>query len=369
MKSLFTIARRLTLPASHASETENNFHRDSRIFPAVHVASLVIWAFLASIFLFDLFTVSDHVSISFAYTVPIILSVLEPRPRPILYAVIGGILSFIGTFVQPPRDMSLTVLLANRSLAIFMQALAAVLVVLQHRLLLRAREQAETQRRLVDILSHEVGTALTTVTGQAYRLAKLTGPIASEDLRQRADKLRRAVERIEAIISRIRIASSLGERTISAASEPVDVQALLLQIVEQINEDRRSHQIDFQRSADPTIVLGDALMIHQIFDNILSNSIKYSPQNSSISISVNSGPGTVLVTITDQGSGISPEELPQIRSAYFRGRNSQGISGAGLGLHVVDRLVEGHHGRLSIESVVGAGTTIRIELPRAPAAT
>jgi signal transduction histidine kinase len=235
---------------------------------------------------------------------------------------------------------------------------------LQHRRLLEAQEKTETQRRLVDILSHEVGTALTTVTGQAYRLTRLTGPISPVDLRTRAEKLRRAVDRIQTIISRIQIASSLGDGTIPTSHEQIDVRTVVQQIVEQFAEDR-SGQIELHLPPAPTIVAGEELMLRQIFENLISNSIKYSTPDSTIEVSVALVAAGVMTTISDHGSGISKDDLQRIRAAYYRGENSKGISGAGLGLHVVDRLIEAHHGRMIIESEIGRGTTIKVELPRA----
>ena len=351
-----------TNPANH--QHQNGLGKVRAVLSRADPTTCAIWLLLAAIFVYDLQITTEQVSVSFAYAIPILLSLSERRPRPFLYVGIAFVLSILGLFIQPPNDVSMVVLIANRSIAILMQWVVAALVAVQRRRLLEAREKAETQRRFVDILSHEVGTALTTVTGQAFMLAKLSGPVAPEELRPRADKLRAAVERIQAIISRIQIASSYGDGSIPTGADPIDVQAIISQLAEQMREEHRAGPIELQLSQEAPFVIGDETMLRHVFENVISNSIKYSPPGSPIRIAVAHRGAAVQVSVSDSGSGIATEELPRIRSAYYRGQNSKGVSGAGLGLYVVERLVEAHNGRMSIESTVGAGTTLRIELPK-----
>jgi signal transduction histidine kinase len=102
-----------------------------------------------------------------------------------------------------------------------------------------------------------------------------------------------------------------------------------------------------------------------VFENVIANSIKYSPSNTPISISIVEHDSAVRITIADEGSGISHDELGRVRIPYYRGESSRGTRGAGLGLYVVERIVEAHRGRLLIESKVGQGTKVTIELPQA----
>jgi signal transduction histidine kinase len=328
------------------------------------MVSLAIWVLLASIFLLDVSTPADNVSICFAYAVPIFLSLFEPRPRPILYAGTATALSLFGSFIQPPNDAIIVVFMANRLIAVATQWLVATLVRLQQRRLVEAHDKAESQRRFVDILSHEVGTALTAVTGHAYRLTKLAEHIVPADLRQRAEKIRKAAVRIQAIISRIQFASSLGDGTIPTGKDSINLHRLIEQVIEQLNDEQQDCAIELSLGPDPQVVVGDEMLLGQAFENIIVNSIKYSGSNASISVSVAGHASGVRVTVADQGRGIPESDLPRVRSPYYRGENSKGVSGAGLGLHVVERIIEAHRGRLSIASEVGGGTTVTIDLPQ-----
>jgi signal transduction histidine kinase len=320
-----------------------------------------IWVLIASIFALDLLTPADDVSVCFAYLIPIFLSLFEARPRPILYAFSAAALSILGMVVQPPSYASTVMMVV---IAVLTQWVVATLVKLQQRRLIEANERAESQRRFVDILSHEVGTALTTVSGQAYRLIKLSEQLTPDDLRARADKIRKAAERIEAIISRIQFASALGDGSIPTGEGSINLHAMIPQLADQMKEENRPGPIELRLCAEPKFVAGDEMLLRQLFENVIANSIKYSPPDTPITVDIAEHGPAVRVTITDRGSGIAESELPRIRAAYYRGQNSKGVSGAGLGLFVVERLVEAHHGRFAIESEIGNGTRVIIDLPQ-----
>src|SRR5262245_48004510 len=152
-----------------------------------YIASAAIWLLFPSIFVLDLITPRENVSVCFAYVIPIFVSLFETRSRPVFYAAVATVLSLGEPLVQGPHDLSMNELTmvmeaGHRLLAIVTQWIAASLVQLQLRRLVDARDKAEFQHRFLDILSHEIGTALTTVTGQAYRLAKLSEKLAPTDV-------------------------------------------------------------------------------------------------------------------------------------------------------------------------------------------
>jgi signal transduction histidine kinase len=335
-----------------------------RKFVRAWAISAAIWALLASIFLLDIFTPPDNISVPFAYAIPIFVSLFEIRPRPILYAAVATALSLIGSFIQPPGDASMIVVTANRLIAVLTQWLSAALVGLQQRRLVEAHDKAEFQHRFVDILSHEIGTALTTVSGQAYRLTKLSEDLAPGDLRLRADKIRKAAERIEAIIDRVQFASSLGDGTIPIGSGSINLHVLMQQLMDQLKEERRAGSIELNLCAEPQVVSGDEMLLRQVFENVIVNSIKYSAADAPISISVTKHGSVSRIMVADRGKGIPQHELPRVCIPYYRGENSKGISGAGLGLYLVDRIVRAHGGRLFMESEVGKGTKVVIDLPQ-----
>jgi signal transduction histidine kinase len=327
-----------------------------------HWAGVAIWVLVASIFLFDVFTHPENVSACFAYTIPIFVSLFEARPRPFLYAGVATALSLIGMFVEPSGASLTAAIIGNRLIAIATQWLAAMLVKLQYRRHSDMQRAAELQRRLVDILSHEIGTALTAITGQAYRLTKLSGQIAPGDLRVRAEKIRNAAERIEAIVDRVQFASSLGNGTIPVGHSAIDVNAVIQKLTHQLREEQQGRPIELNLCPEPQLVEGDETLLRQAFENIIVNSVKYSSCGSPISVSTEKHGSVLRVAIADCGEGIAACDLTRVREPYYRGSSSKGTSGAGLGLFFVERIVEAHNGAICIESELGQGTRVTIDL-------
>jgi signal transduction histidine kinase len=334
------------------------------LFVGTRSITVAIWTLLASIFLLDVYTHPENVTACFAYAIPILLSLFEQRPRPLLYAGTATFLSFVGSFPQPSSEMPMAAILANRLIAVVTQWLVAVLVRVQYRRHLDTQREAEFQRRFVDILSHEIGTALTTISGQAYRLTKLAGQLAPGDLTARAEKIRSAAERIEAVVDRVQFASSLGDGSIPIGHSAVDVNAMIRTLVEQFREEQPGRSIELSAPPISQVVRGDETLLRQAFENVIVNSAKYSPQHTTITVDVVAHGSSIRVRIADCGNGIARDDLSRIREPYYRGQSSKGTSGAGLGLYFVERIVEAHDGTIRIESVVGRGTEVTIELPR-----
>jgi signal transduction histidine kinase len=319
---------------------------------------------LASIFVLDVVTHPENVTACFAYAIPILLSLFEQRPRPLLYAGTATFLSFVGSFGQPSSDMPNVAILANRLIAIATQWLVALLVRVQYRRHLDMQREAEFQRRFVDILSHEIGTALTTISGQAYRLTKLAGQLAPGDLTVRAEKIRSAAERIEAVVDRVQFASSLGDGSIPIGHSAVDMSAMMRRLVEQFREEQPGRPIELSAPQTPQVVRGDETLLRQAFENVIVNSAKYSTQDASITVDVSVHGSSIRVRIADRGNGIAKDDLSRVREPYYRGQSSKGTSGAGLGLYFVERIVEAHDGTIQIESAIGRGTEVTIDLPQ-----
>ena len=110
---------------------------------------------------------------------------------------------------------------------------------------------------------------------------------------------------------------------------------------------------------------GDVAQISRALRNLLVNAVKYSPEGSEIAIHVHCGQQRVWLEITDHGTGIDERDLPHIFDKFYRGTHQGRQKGTGLGLAIVKHIVELHGGHIGVRSEVGAGTTFRVDLPRA----
>ena len=97
--------------------------------------------------------------------------------------------------------------------------------------------------------------------------------------------------------------------------------------------------------------------------NMLSNALKYSDPGTPVCLQAREKDGQVVVTISDQGKGIAPEDLPHLFERFYRAKGTRKTEGIGLGLYITRVLVEAHGGRLWVESEVGKGSTFFFTLP------
>lgn len=112
---------------------------------------------------------------------------------------------------------------------------------------------------------------------------------------------------------------------------------------------------------DSSIVLGDRLELRRVFNNLIGNAIKFT-DTGSIEIRIFTEPGAIVIDVTDTGYGISPEDQAAIFERFRQGKNKR--SGSGLGLHLSQRIIEAHGGKIELFSELGKGSTFTIRLPK-----
>ncbi|MGH2481648.1 MAG: sensor histidine kinase, partial [Ktedonobacteraceae bacterium] len=131
------------------------------------------------------------------------------------------------------------------------------------------------------------------------------------------------------------------------------------------------HKITLDILTQDSRIVADKLRISQVVGNILDNAIRFSPQGREVKIELKAEGSEYLVSITDQGIGVSPAYIDHIFERFYRVRNttSRQYSGIGLGLFVARAIVEAHGGRIWVASNEGLGSTFSFILPHAPDTT
>jgi two-component system sensor histidine kinase BaeS len=119
------------------------------------------------------------------------------------------------------------------------------------------------------------------------------------------------------------------------------------------------------RQLAPALAWCDERRIHDVITNLLTNAAKFTPAGGQVRIETWQSPGAALLRVSDTGVGIREEDLPRVSERFYRGQNGSGAPGTGIGLAVVDELVRGQHGTVSIASQVGKGTQVTVTLSRA----
>jgi len=234
-----------------------------------------------------------------------------------------------------------------------------------------AQEQrlALLQRNFVSMASHEFRTPLTIIDGHAQRLIKMKDRMATDEINERAGKMRSAVLRMTHLIDNLLSSSRLIDGGAGPYFQPaeIDVAALLHEVCKLHREMAPGSRIREQFGTAPLRMVGDPKLLFQVFSNILSNAVKYSSGDCSIDISAEVLSKQVVVATADQGIGIPASDLDRLFERYHRGSNVSGIVGTGLGLYLVKMVVDLHGGSIEVQSKEGEGSRFTLRLPIKPA--
>jgi signal transduction histidine kinase len=235
-----------------------------------------------------------------------------------------------------------------------------------------AHEQrvALLQRNFVSMASHEFRTPMTVIDGHARRLDKIRETVTPVEIGERAGKIRSAVLRMTHLIDNLLNSSRLIDGRAGLYLHPAEMNmtALLQEVCQLHREMVPGSQIVERFSAEAIPMVGDAKLLLQVFSNILSNAIKYSPNGATIEVSMTGTPGEIAVAISDRGIGIPVSDLDRVFERYHRGSNVSGIVGTGVGLYLVKMAVDLHHGMVEVQSREDEGSCFIVRLPRAPLA-
>ena len=233
---------------------------------------------------------------------------------------------------------------------------------------IRDAQQADRLRsEVMATLSHELRTPLAAIKG--YTTALLLEEVRWSD-EKRGEFLRlidEECDNLQAMISDILDSSLIDVGQLVIELQPVRLERLAQEIAGEMQRRTDLHRMVVDFPSGFPLVDADPRRITQVMRNVLDNAIKYSPDGGLIVIQGEVRPKDIVVSIADQGVGISPEDLIPLFEKYFRVKAPTGyhVAGTGLGLPVARAIVEAHGGRIWAESKAGQGTTLYFSLPRA----
>ena len=156
---------------------------------------------------------------------------------------------------------------------------------------------------------------------------------------------------------------------ITGTFEPVSLTPLLSETLEVLKSQAEAQKVVLELNAGDTLPLinGDPNSLKEAFLNLVSNGIKYNREEGKVTVTVKEQDDGLVINVSDTGIGISQENLPFIFEEFFRVKNrqTQHITGTGLGLPIARRIIEAHNGGVKVVSELGRGTTFSILLPKA----
>lgn len=233
-------------------------------------------------------------------------------------------------------------------------------------------DNAETRRRLaqlredIDFLFHEIRTPLTAVINYADYMMTHDLPIPEQ--KSFLDIIRREGQRIDGLLndfSRISQGETgpwLTEMVLAA----VRIEDLLQDAAARFRNASPRHKVRVVIPADLPLVRGDQRKLDLVLRNLLANAIKYSPEGGTIIVAATEGTEEVIVSVRDQGIGIPEECIHSIFNRQFRVEQSEHrkARGSGLGLTMVECIIEHHGGHVRVESEPGKGSAFYFSLPK-----
>jgi signal transduction histidine kinase len=216
------------------------------------------------------------------------------------------------------------------------------------------------------MITHDLKTPLQSVRNYFDML----GSGSLGDLNEKGTRLlkigTRSLQHMADLINSVLQLEKLRTGNVTLETVKLQLATLLDACLDSIKLLAGQKNIAILRGYDPSEssqVDGDAFWLEQVFSNILSNAIKFSPENSTIFVGLKRQEQGVVVQVQDQGPGIPENELGQIFERYHRVESTAAIPGTGLGLPIAKELIDLHHGSIAVESKPGSGCTFSIVLP------
>lgn len=238
-------------------------------------------------------------------------------------------------------------------------------------LLNRLQESFDIQRRFISSASHELSTPLTSISGQLE--VSLQRNRSAEEYREVMQSVYLDARHLSKLTQTL-----LQFATVSGTTGGIDIKLIridevLMQLPGEVLKMDRGYTVHLEFIQIPAqeeklLVFGNADLLFTAIKNIVSNACKYSP-NRSAKVRLSLNQSEIIISIEDEGKGISENELKNIFQPFYRTDDSRNISGFGVGLPLVNRIIKLHKGHIKVVSRVGKGTTFFVHLPIAGKAT
>jgi signal transduction histidine kinase len=295
-------------------------------------------------------------------------TILDPIARAFQGEIITSETFWLSTDHEDPIALSLTTAPVKNG---WKEGRAGILLVLTDVTVFL--EAVEKRDSFVGAVSHELRTPLTTIIGYIELIMEERDTLPAV-IGEHLTKIAENAERQLMLVNDLLEVSKARGLSFDLNFDEVDLRYLAKETVKIFANQIAAKKLKVSVSSGVTMCRVDPRRIGEVIENLVSNAVRYTPAGGSISIQTSAIPAAgnvpalVQLTVTDTGMGIPVDEQHHLFDEFFRATNARAaaIQGVGLGLYVVKRVVDAHHGTISIRSVVNKGTTVTVELPATP---
>jgi PAS domain S-box-containing protein len=230
------------------------------------------------------------------------------------------------------------------------------------------KELSELKYRFVTTASHEFRTPLSTILSSAYLLGKYNSEEYEGRKGKHIERIKKAVEGMKGILEDFLSLGKLEEGKVQVRIEEFGADICVTEFESAIAEMdhllKKGQQIILHNILDWPILRVDMHLLKNIFINLVSNAIKFSGENATISVNLELSEQAFRLSVKDSGIGISDEDQHHLFERFFRARNAANIQGSGLGLHIIGQYLELLNGTIQITSVLDEGSCFTIIIPQ-----
>ncbi len=246
----------------------------------------------------------------------------------------------------------------------------------EHERMLEAQKQArqaaeradEMKLKFLGMISHELRTPLTSIKG--FTTTLLASDVKWDEASQRdfLNTIDEEADKLTELIDQLLDLSRIEAGSLRVNLRQTTLDSILSEADSQLRRLAARHDFNLVLPGCPLLVQADCQRMVQVLSNLVANAAKYSPPGTPITVALRCSGNEALVNVTDQGSGIAPEDLPHVFEAFQRGNDAttRRTQGTGLGLAICKGIIEAHSGRIWVQEAGAHGTTISFSLPTLP---
>jgi two-component system OmpR family sensor kinase len=229
------------------------------------------------------------------------------------------------------------------------------------RMALQLQKLVSAQRRLLHDVSHELRSPLARLQA-AIGLARQNPAKLETSL----ERIEREANRLEHMVGEVLALARLESGTATRPKERIDLAYLAANIAEDARFEAEAVGRGLKFSADGDApVMGDPDLLHRAIENVVRNAVKFTREGTSVEVIVHTTTDAAVLTVSDQGPGITSAELAKVFDPFYRGEAGNGAPGFGLGLAIAQRAIDAHGGEIRAANAPRGGLQVEIELPLA----